>query len=159
MAGARFDDCREVVALVAPHRAHHGDLVDDSANVRKPVRHGSTGFAMSGEGAVAGDHRALHGGQVVSETHGIHQLAGMRIALRVEGVDVADSTGHEQEDDGSRLGSEVRPHDGIGDLAGLGPQAAECDAEKSAAGPEQEPPPVEGGCVVRNPCQRVRGHG
>ena len=159
MAGARFDDRGEVVALVAPHRAHHRDLVDDPADVWKPVRHGSAGFAMSGEGAVTRNYRSLHGGQVVSETHGIHQLAGMRIALRVEGVDVADSAGHEQEDDGSRFGSEVGPHNGIGDLAGLGPQAAECDAEKSAAGPEQEPPPVEGGGVVRNPCQRVRGHG
>ena len=71
MAGARFDDRREVVALVAPHRSHHGDLVDDSADVWKPVRHGSAGFAMSGEGAVTRNHRALHGGQVVSESYGI----------------------------------------------------------------------------------------
>ena len=159
MAGARFDDRREVVAFVAPHGAHHGDLVDDPANVRKPVRYGSAGFAMPGEGAVTRNYRALHGGQVVSETHGIDQFAGMRIALRVKGVDVADSAGHEQEDDRSGFGSEVGPHNGIGDLAGLGPQAAECDAEKSAPGTEQKLPPVEGGGIVRNPYRRVRGHG
>jgi len=53
----------------------------------------------------------------------------------------------------------VRPNNGIGDFAGLGPQASECDAEKSAPGSKQKLPPVEGGGVERNPCRRVRGHG
>ena len=59
MPGAGLDHRREMVRLVAPHRADHGDLVDHAADVREPVGDRDAGLAVPGERAQAGDHRPL----------------------------------------------------------------------------------------------------
>src|SRR5438128_69199 len=60
MPGCGLDDGGEVVAFVAPHRAHDGELVDHAADVRKPVGDRDARFAVLLEGAQDGDHGPLH---------------------------------------------------------------------------------------------------
>ncbi len=103
MAGGGFDDGGKMIALVAPHRADDGDVVDHAADVRKPIGDRDAGFAVAREGAQAGNHRALHLGEVVAEADGIDELARALVVLGIEGVDVADAAAHEKEDDGLGL--------------------------------------------------------
>ena len=129
-----LDDRRKMIALVAPHRAHDGDLVDHAADVREPVRNRNARLAVPRERALAGDDRPLHLRQVVAESDGVDQFAGPLVVLGIERVDVADAAAHEQENDRLGLGREVRAEAQLRDLAGLRPQRAQRQAEKAAAG-------------------------
>ena len=66
VAGGGLDHGRKVIALVAPHRAHDGDLVDHVADVREPVGDRNAGLPVLREGAQDGDHRPLHLGATLS---------------------------------------------------------------------------------------------
>ena len=107
--GAGLDHRREVVALVAPHRPDHGDLIDHAADVGEPVGDRDARLPVPRERPQAGDHRPPHLRQVVAEPDRVDQLARPLVVLRVEGVDVADAAAHEQEDHRSRPGREMRP--------------------------------------------------
>ena len=122
MTGLRFNHGREVVALLAPEGADDGDIVDHAADMGEPVGDGDAGFAVVLEGAEAGNHRALHLGDVVAKANGIDELAGVLVALRVERVDVADATAHEEED--HRVGLLATGQTGI-ELSIFGPKRAD----------------------------------
>src|SRR5687768_14937841 len=47
MAGGSFDDGGKMIALVAPHGADDGDIVDHTANVREPIGDGNAGLAIA----------------------------------------------------------------------------------------------------------------
>src|SRR5215469_5167081 len=98
VAGSGLDNRGEMIALVAPHGAHDGELIDDSADIRKPVRHRNPRLAIGGEGSQARDHRTLHLRHVVAETDGVDHLPGPLVVFRVEGIDMADPAAHEQKD-------------------------------------------------------------
>ena len=130
MAGAGFDDGGKVIALVAPHGADDGDVVDHAADVGEPVGNRNAGLAMALEGAQAGNHRALHLGEVVAEADGVDELSRVPVVLGVEGVDVADASAHEEKDDG--LGLRLT-EEGLGNFLRLSEDAAQSQPEKSTA--------------------------
>src|SRR6185295_11152653 len=103
MAGAGFDDSGKMIALVTPHGANNSDVVDHTADVRKPIGNGYAGFAVTRKGAQAGNDRALHFSEVVAEADGVDELSCVLVVLRIESVDVADAAAHEKEDDGPGL--------------------------------------------------------
>src|SRR6202030_2916631 len=88
--------------------------------------------------ALARDDGPAHFCQVVAEADDIDPLARPFIVLRIERVDVADAAAHEKKDDGLRLGREMGAEQGIGDLAGFGPQRPQRDADEAAARLVQE---------------------
>ncbi len=55
----------------------------------------------------------LHLRVVIAESNRIHDFAGVFIVLRIEGVDVAHATAHEQIDDRFRVGLSRQTRSGI----------------------------------------------
>src|SRR5262249_33705142 len=143
MSRTRLDDGREMVSLVAPYRPDHGQLIDHAANVRKPVGDRDARLPIPRECAQTGNHGPSHLGLVIAEPDDIDQLPRPLVVLRVEGVDMADATAHEQRDDRRRSGPEVRTKRGVADLAGLCPESAHGDAKEAAAALMQEAAPVD----------------
>ena len=74
--------------------------MSEGAHVRKPIRDGNVQFPVLLVSAQDGNDGALHGGVIVAEADGIHNLAGVLIVFGAESVDVAHATTHEEEDDG-----------------------------------------------------------
>src|SRR5260370_19363487 len=91
-----LDDRWKVIALVAPHRAHHGELINHFADVREPVGNRNTGLPILFERTQCGDYRPLHWSYVVSEADGIDQFTGVLVVLRIERIDMADATAHDE---------------------------------------------------------------
>src|SRR5262245_58870365 len=129
MASLRFDNGREVITFVAPQGPYDRDLVNDAADVWKPIGDRRAGLAIILEGAQATYNRALHLRHVVAEADGVDQFAGVLISLGVEGVDVADAAAQKEKNDGiGLLGAwQTRVEFSI-----LGPKSADGSAHKSA---------------------------
>ena len=90
---------------------------------------------------VAANDRPLDLGDVVAERGDVDHLAGVLVALGIEGVDVAHAAAHEQEDD--RLGprQEMRQvQRRILNLPRLRPKRAHRRAEEPAAGQVKHAP-------------------
>src|SRR5882672_1026129 len=147
MSRASLDHGWKVIALFAPHRAHHRNVIDHTADIWEPIRDGNAGLAVARESAQATDYGPLHLGQVVAETDGIHEFARPLVVFRIEGVNVTDPAAHEEEDDGFcfRRGSEKY----VLDLARFRPQRAHGNARKPAAHLVEEASPG-------NPATRVK---
>ena len=140
VAGGRLNDRREMIALVAPNRAHHRELIDQSSDTREPVRHWNARVAVAREGSQARDHRTFHLRHVIAEADGIDHLPGPLVAFRVKGINVADATAHEKKDDRFGFGL-IAPaqqrllEPGIlREFAVLCPHGAQRGSEESAAG-------------------------
>jgi len=139
---------------VAVDGAEHRDIVDACGGVGKQIRHFDAALAILFEGTPGAQQRGI----------GLHELVlrfaefgGALLAvelveerLRIEGVDVAGSTGHEEEDHRFRLGlvrhrrsfwrewigtqlrgAGIAPEQKIGH--GDGSEAAKCIGEKFTA--------------------------
>ena len=130
VSGASFNHGRKMIAFVAPHGTYDGNVIDHASHVGKPIRNGDPRLTIMRERAVTGDDRALHLGLVVAEANGINELTGVLIALRIECVDVADPSAHEQENHRLGFGGEMRPQHGILDFSSLGPDAAQGSPKK-----------------------------
>ena len=133
MPRTRLDHRREMVRFVTPHRSDHGNLVDHAADVRKPVGNRNARLTIATKSALARNDGPAHLCQIVAEADDIDHLARPFIVLGIEGVDMADAAAHEKKDDGFHLGREMGAKEGIGDLAGFGPEAAQRDSQETAA--------------------------
>ena len=140
MPGARLDHGRKMVPFMAPHRTDHREVVDDTADIRKPVGNWNARFAVPRERAQAGNDRASHGGEIVPESNSIDELARVFVPLGIEGIDVADAAAHEQENNRLRTRLEMRAENRLLELARLRPETAHGNAQKAAARLEQKVP-------------------
>src|SRR5581483_8173650 len=132
---------RKMIALVAPHRANDRDVVDHTADVRKPIGYRDAGFTVTREGAVTRNHGPFHLREVVAESHGIHDFAGPFVVFGIERVDMADAPAHEEEDHRFGLGRKMRSENGVLNFPGLRPKRSHGEPEKSASGLMEKSPP------------------
>src|ERR1051325_2243285 len=99
VAGRWFDNRREMVAFVAPHRANNRDFVDGTSHMREPIGNWNARFAVTRERAQARNDRTLHRGQIVAKPNRIDEFARPFVMLGIEGVDVTDPAAHEEKND------------------------------------------------------------
>src|SRR5688572_7360636 len=99
-----FNHSRKVVRLVAEHGADDCEFVDDTADIRKPVRDGNTGLTVALKGPENWNHRALHRSVVVAKTDSIHHRSGELVVFGVESINMTDAAAHEQVDHRLRAG-------------------------------------------------------
>src|SRR5271163_4498970 len=84
-----FEHGWKVVRLVAIHGANHGYLINRFTHVRKPVRYGNARLAVLLVSSKDWDHRTLHWGIVIAKANRVHDLSGVFIVFRIEGIDMA----------------------------------------------------------------------
>src|SRR6185369_6994570 len=95
VTGARLDNGRKVVPFMAPHRTYDGDVVDDAADVRKPIGHRNAGLAIARERPQARQHRPPNRRHVIAETDGVDERAGPFLVFGIKGIDMTDAAAHE----------------------------------------------------------------
>src|SRR5438128_11112290 len=87
---------------------------------------------------MTGNHRTLHLGQVVAEPDRVDQPAGPFVTLRIEGVDMAYPTAHEEKNDGPDARSEMRKQPALRHPAVFGPKRAQGGPDKTGARLEEK---------------------
>ena len=156
MSCGHFNDRREVVCLMTPHRAHESDFIYHPSYVGKPVRDRDPRLPIAREGPSARNDRAFHFGQVIAKADRIHHRASQLVIFWIKSIDVADPAAHEQKDDrpcpGRKMGKQPR----IVDLAVFGPERAHGGADEADGGLKQEPSPRDSsaginGVLIHNP--------
>ena len=96
------DGRTEVVAIDVLHRAYDADVVNHAACLREQIGHFNAALAVALVLPVRAFVEVL-----IAAACGLAVIGG-QVWLRVEAIDMRDSTGHEEEDDALGFGREVR---------------------------------------------------